>query len=1008
MGFVVTMTQSLELDLAAPGHDMSEMFPYTPAVLARLAAEAKACIERSEPDSLAALCRELLPWASDGEVALTLGKILKLLLRHASATSIAEIEADAFSLDRLRQGWNPQDASIAYLSWKYRQAFGPERDHDLAQARGLVAAGQALWPYLDEPTRLLQGLYVKLSTAHAALGNAQSLRELGEGLLAGPLDDERQQTALLRIIKQLRRLRAIPELESLLERWLACPDCHPLRVEAALTAVAALRASAQRLSDYERLGRLLGRVVQRLEPQGRALCDARLVTALLRCAAFDQLHKLVPHLLNNLEGAASRSVLLSTLERLFHYEILGEAGQYIELVYQKDPGDPMAALLFARYLAAQGVPNSQIEPVFEAVRPDPPHYDEAVLWRAQLHYDAGEHVRVIQWLAAHPLHEPDKARSLLERVQATIDRPSLPHAIDVADGERLNLRRLGPLAPLLMPLAQAINGDLSDSAQLPLEDLRSHLHGVVLAVAKATEFAGDLAPVDCLNAADELVRAATMHLRDTIEVHRVELAPLQYGTLGVTRMTEIFVTLHRVAILLSQYGIETALRDAPLSDVRHLCQLAEMHVQSALALGETQTSAVLLKALHSRQVAPTLVQRLLERCALQRGDIQAAAALVAGQPGMSGEIFSLEPFNSWVRVEAVRSEVLIYQEPWKGMVEYLDLQGNLHQAPHEVPATRVDLLHVPGLRVRDTELLIGPKGSIPRPHPWHFRHMYGGYPRTSSIRLNYGHRGCRLRPASERLHIHEPVVALVNMDGPYWRNYGHWMLLILTRVAALLDRGVFEHRRLLVPVELSGWMTVSLELVGLPETQMLRYRAEQEVLADDAMVVGPVEFAAAPLVRSLQQRLWAAAGVDPKRRKSQRPVWLSRRRTNSRYLANSDAIETLAQQLGFDVIAPESLSLIDQIRLSAHATGVAGQFGSNLTNLIFARPGTPVLGLVDETSRDSFFVNICASMDLPQRWLIGAHKNWWGPLDEAFEVDMAVLERELHRLVAEASESLAA
>lgn len=987
---------------------MSEMFSYTPAVLARLAAEAKACIERSEPDLLAALCRELLPWAGDRDVDRTLGTLLKLLMRHAGATSIAEIEAEAFPLDRLRQGWNPQNASIAYLSWKYRQAFGPERDPDLAQARLLVAAGQALWPYVDEPTRLLQGLYVKLATAHAALGNVHSLRELGEGLLAGPLDDERQQTALVRMIKQLQRLRAIPELEFLLERWLACPDCDPLRVEAALTAVAALCASAQRLSDYERLGRLLGRVVQRLELPKYALCDARLVTALLRCAEFDRLRELLPHLVTNLGDAAARSVLLSTLERLFHYEMLGEAGQYIELVYHKDPGDPKAAMLLGSYLTEQGVPNSQIEPLFEAVRPDPPHYDEAVLWRAQLHYDAGEHVRVIQWLAAHPLHEPDKARSLLERVQAVVDRPSLPYSVNTADGERLNLHRLGPLAPLLMPLAQAINGDLSDSAQPLLEELRSRLQGVVLAVAKATEFAGDLAPVDCLNAARELVRAATMQLRDTIEVHRVELAPIQYGTSGVTRMTEMFVTLHRVAIHLSRYGIETALRDAPLSDVRHLCQLAEMHVQSGLALGETQTSEVLLKALHSRQVAPALVQRLLERCALRRGDIRAAAALVAGQPGISGEIFSLEPFDSWVRLEAVRSEALIYQEPWKGMVEYLDLQGNLHQAPHEVPATRVDLLHVPGLRVRDTELLIGPKGSIPRPHPWHFRHMYGGYPRTSSIRLNHAHLGCRLRPASDRLHIREPVVALVNMDGPYWRNYGHWMLLILTRVAVLLDRGVFGHRRLLVPVELSGWMMASLALVGLPEKQMLRYRVEQEVLADDAVVVGPVEFAAAPLVRSLQRRLWAAAGVDLKSLKSQGPVWLSRRRTNPRYLANSDAIEALARQLGFDVIAPESLSLIDQIRLSAHATGVAGQFGSNLTNLMFARPGTPVLGLVDETSRDSFFVNICASMDLPQRWLLGAHKNWWGPLDEAFEVDMAILERELHRLMAEASESLAA
>ena len=74
---------------------MSETFPYTPAALARRTAEAKACIERSEPDLLATMCRELLPWAGRGDVDRVLGTVLKLLLRHVGAMRVAEIEAVA-------------------------------------------------------------------------------------------------------------------------------------------------------------------------------------------------------------------------------------------------------------------------------------------------------------------------------------------------------------------------------------------------------------------------------------------------------------------------------------------------------------------------------------------------------------------------------------------------------------------------------------------------------------------------------------------------------------------------------------------------------------------------------------------------------------------------------------------------------------------------------------------------------------------------------------------------
>src|SRR5262245_1784496 len=223
---------------------MTDVFPYTPATLARLAADAKASTDSGKPEDLIATCRELMPWIGRGEVDRTLGKVLRLLLRHGNQIKIAEIEAEAFPLDRLAHGWNPQDASVAYLGWKYRQAFQPERDPDVAQVQALAIVAQALWPHLDEPTRLLHGLYVKLATVHGTLGDIHSLRKLGENLLSGPLDDERQQAGLLRIIKQLQRVRAAPELEFLLMELLARPGHNPAWVETAFTAVEALRLSA--------------------------------------------------------------------------------------------------------------------------------------------------------------------------------------------------------------------------------------------------------------------------------------------------------------------------------------------------------------------------------------------------------------------------------------------------------------------------------------------------------------------------------------------------------------------------------------------------------------------------------------------------------------------------------------------------------------------------------------------------------------------------------------------
>jgi hypothetical protein len=906
---------------------------------------------------LIVICRDLLTWSGRHEVDRTLGKLLRVLLRQ---DMIAEIEDVAFTVSRLAVGWNTENASAAYLNWKYRQAFGAERAPDIAQAEDFIAAAEALWPHLDEPTRLLYGLYVKLVTAHAALGNVDSLDKLSERLLAGPLTDERQQTTLLRIIKQMQRLRGTAQVESLLKQLLA--------------------------------------------RDASVLCDPRLVNALLRGAAFDQLHTLVPHLVGKIEDLGVRSALLSILEQLLRYQMIGDGGQDIARVYHKDPGDPRAALLFGRYLAEQGAADTEIEAVFERLRQEDPHYDETVLWLAGHYFHLVQYGKLLQWLNSHPLHDPEKARWLMSRVHAASERQPFPDTANEGDGDRITLKALGPFGGILSPLVRVINGDLSPAADPPLSELCKDLQDVQFAVTIALESSTDVALSDSINAARELLGVSGKFSYIAAEgLRRKNLDLTHWGGPQHERVCAISETLYRVAMQLSKHVIEGGLKDFPISDIRTLCQAAEIYLCSSFAVGEPGASDVLLQALHARHIATPLILQLLERSALQRGDLQTARQLVAGQAKNTGEIFGIEPFYSWVQMEARQAHVLLEQEPRKSTFEYINPKGTQHTAYHEVPGTRVELVKVPGLRIRDIELLIGPAGTLLMPHFSHGRDLYG-YPRKSLIRLNYGRRGCRLEPPKERLLVHEPVVALANMDGPYWCNYYHWMLFILTRVALLLDHGELKHRRLLLPMELSDWMMTSLELIGLPKERMLRYTASQEVVADEAWVVSSVEWAAAALMKRLQQRLWGAAVIDLNGI-STRAVWLSRRQEPQRYLANTNAIEALAHHLGFDVVNPGTLSLLDQVRLCAEARIIAGPEGSNFTNLLFARPGTRVLTLMVAGGGGDYetWLDMCVMGDLQQQWIFGREdprRAWWRFHEEPYEIEMTVLERELRKLVA--------
>jgi hypothetical protein len=124
-----------------------------------------------------------------------------------------------------------------------------------------------------------------------------------------------------------------------------------------------------------------------------------------------------------------------------------------------------------------------------------------------------------------------------------------------------------------------------------LPQLCKDLQDVQFAVTKALESSTDVALSDCINAARELLRVSGKFSYIAAEgLRRTNLDLTHWGGPKHQRRCAISETLYRVAMHLSKHVIEGGLEDFPISDIRALCQAAEIHLFSSFAVGEPGAS----------------------------------------------------------------------------------------------------------------------------------------------------------------------------------------------------------------------------------------------------------------------------------------------------------------------------------------------------------------------------------------------------------------------------------
>jgi hypothetical protein len=171
-------------------------------------------------------------------------------------------------------------------------------------------------------------------------------------------------------------------------------------------------------------------------------------------------------------------------------------------------------------------------------------------------------------------------------------------------------------------------------------------------------------------------------------------------------------------------------------------------------------------------------------------------------------------------------------------------------------------------------------------------------------------------------------------------NFFHWLIEVLPRLATL-RRARVKADYYLVDC-LSPFQQSVLAALGVTKTQLIQPHFRLLVEADELVVPS---FPSPTCLREFSAILLAALGADGPVT-SQRRIFITRRKTGTRTLANEAQVEFLLRAAGFETHAMEDYPLATQARLIHEAEMVVATHGAGLANLLFARPGTRVIEMV--------------------------------------------------------------
>ncbi len=178
--------------------------------------------------------------------------------------------------------------------------------------------------------------------------------------------------------------------------------------------------------------------------------------------------------------------------------------------------------------------------------------------------------------------------------------------------------------------------------------------------------------------------------------------------------------------------------------------------------------------------------------------------------------------------------------------------------------------------------------------------------------------------------VKEPALYL-----PATTNYAAWLFGSLPRLAAYVRNAELAQLPIVLHGDAKPYQLESLALLGVPRERLIMHGAHVRLECSALHYCSTSYLHHAPSVTGIQHvRDHAAREVSntagPKR------LYLARRKARDRPLLNENEVIALFERHGFTAIDPEDHGFEKQARFAAGADIIAGPYGANLANLVFA------------------------------------------------------------------------
>lgn len=214
-----------------------------------------------------------------------------------------------------------------------------------------------------------------------------------------------------------------------------------------------------------------------------------------------------------------------------------------------------------------------------------------------------------------------------------------------------------------------------------------------------------------------------------------------------------------------------------------------------------------------------------------------------------------------------------------------------------------------------------------------------------------GKKSLDLKNTAQIQHLPGKVVVLAQ-EG--YRNYYHWMLEILPKLALLKDT---QYDWIYLPRMEYSFQKTTLALMGVDLRKVIEAGPSTYIEADELIVPSFVSrscYTPHWVINYLREHLMPKNQEENPNPQFSEKIFISRQKASCRKITNEEEIFKYLEPLGFKRYHLEDMSVEDQKLLFANAQTIIAAHGAGLTNLIFSKPGTKVLEIFQAREDDTY------------------------------------------------------